>query len=249
MWTYDYQIQSTDLLDYCTSVRIPAEAAAGKRGGTFSVPGIEGDISYGDKTTGPLTFPVECTLRYTNSAGAVVHADGAAGHAYENYAELKRLFYGTTGLQTLTRTAPHQGANTIDFEVLADTTPSSPHFRMVFLCRAPKPFWAGTTFNSYSSGTGNISPGGNAVIDDAVLTFTGDGKIELDSTGDSVEISGSGGATVVVDCGARTVKQAAVDKDAWVIVGNNRWFRMFGGITNAVTVTGTVQVQWYDKWR
>ncbi len=249
-WDFQYAIGGTDMADLCDSFRIVGETAPGKRGRGFALPGIEGERSYPDKLSQPGSFVVNALIRYTNASGAVTHVDGAAGHAYENLAELKRLFLGTNGFVTLTRTVPDYGDQQLEFEVLDSIRPIGPLHHFSVLCQAPSGFWESAgSLSSYSSGTGNIDVGGNAPVHDAIVTVTGaSGKIELDATGDYVEISGASGTTVI-DCGDRTVTNGGSDADDLLSVGGNRWFRMFGGQLNAVTVTGTVQVQWRNKWR
>ena len=68
------------LSDYCLSVRIVAENIVGKRGKNPTVDYRHGEWSSPRKYIRAANVTLETVLRYTNSAGVVTHADGAAGH-------------------------------------------------------------------------------------------------------------------------------------------------------------------------
>lgn len=255
-WTdtqYNYRAAGVSLLDYCEKVRVIIEAMPARRGTNFQIPGLEGEYSFPNKLHEPMNVAVECTLKYTDDVGAITHPDGAPGHVYENLAEIKRLFSGGGGLAQLQRNLPHQGETILDFEVLSEPVLGQNHFQYVFLCHAPKVFWRNATLNSYTSGTGTINLGGNAPVHDAILTFTGDGSIETDDGLSGVEIVGSSG-TVVVDCGTRAVTQGGNPAPGLVRPLTNRFLYLPAHPTNplnpvGVTITGTVEVEWYTKWK
>lgn len=255
-WTdaqYNYRIAGVQLMDYCERVRVVVEASPARRGNNFEIPGLEGEYSFPDKLHEPLNVAVECTLRYTDDTGGITHTDGAPGHVYENLAELKRLFGGGGKLASLQRNLPHQGETILEFEVLAEPVLGQNHFQYVFLCHAPRVFWRGTTLNSYTSGTGTINVGGNAPVHDAIVTFTGDGSIMTNDGLSGIEIDGSAG-TVIVNCGTRVVTQGGSPAPGLIRPLTNRWLYLPAHATNVnnpvpVTVVGTVEVEWYRKWR
>ena len=86
---YQYDLGGVDPFDYCTSFRIVTEGMAAREGINFKVPGLHGEQSYPFKMFEGRNVIIDTVLRYTNAAGAVTHANGAAGHVYENLAALK----------------------------------------------------------------------------------------------------------------------------------------------------------------
>jgi hypothetical protein len=110
--------------------------------------------------------------------------------------------------------------------------------------------------------TPTITNGGNAVVSNAVLTLTaGDVKISSvyfihNVTNQQMVYSADivAGKSLVIDCGAQTVKNNAVAAYANFVVNHNRWLDLLPG-TNALSVlitgggTGsTLSVSFYDGW-
>lgn len=246
---YNYRIGSTQLDPYCDSVRILGEIMAGKRGNNFVIPGLEGELSFPNKLHLPLNLAVEVTVKYVDiTTGLITHVDGAAGHVHENLAKMKELFGGVGSLVQLKRDAPHQGENILEFEVLTEPSIGELDNRIVFLCHAPSPFWRSDTAATPVTGTGTVTRGGNAPVHDAIITFGGNGSIVTNDGKYGVEIAGSSGSGIVVDCGARTILQAGTKRDAWFRPLNNRWFRL-DSPSVPVTVTGSLSMVWFPKWR
>jgi len=256
-WDYDYEIGGIPILNYGTSVRIPEEIRARKRGTNAVIPWQHGERSTQPKLYFPLDFPVEILLRYTNAAGAVVHADGAPGHVYENYLALKRLFSGdqiSGSLVTLARTLPHAGDVEIDVEVIDEVRPSSDaRFRVVFLCRAPFPFWRAAVPSSFTdtyttaSDTLAVVVGGNEPVPNAVITIEAgaqpvtNARVTHTPTGRFLQYSATldAGESVVIDVGARTIVHSVDGPvDAALLKGYADWFVLpIGSYNLAVTAT------------
>lgn len=248
---YNYRAGGVSLLNYADRIRVMIEAMPARRGQNFTIPGLEGELSFPHKLREALNVAIEVTLKYSDENGDVTHTDGTAGHVFENLAQVKRLFASSSPV-LMQRNLPHQGEVVLEFEVLSEPVLGSTHFQYVFLCHAPGVYWRGATELSYSSGTGTINVGGNAPVHDAILTFTGDGSIMTNDGLSGVEIVDSTGA-VIVDCGARTVTQGGSPAPGLIRPLTNRWLYLPSHPTDpvnpvAVTVVGTVEVDWFPKW-
>lgn len=257
-WDYLWKAGPKDgtlvtLSDYTDFVRLVGEVSAGRRGYNPTVQYQHGS-HFVQKWAAPLDLMLEVGVRYTNSSGAVTHTDGAAGHAYETLAEVRRLLGGEQGgLATIQQTAPDWGTVQLDVEMLNPSRPTSERWVHGFLLHAPEPFWRGITLNS-ETGT-SIVVGGNApaapVIDFASGT---DMRITHTDSGAYVQIDGAapaGGARVDVRAGTCTKISDGTDYSANLTVNKAWWFELDGGKTNAVTKSGggTSTVKWYDRWR
>jgi hypothetical protein len=123
VWTaYNYQAgpkggSLTALSNYCTAVRVIDEGSPGFRGGNVPIQYLHGAREVPHKFTDEGLVGLEVHLRYTSSAGTITHADGAAGHVYDNLENVKRLLYGDMEMVTLQREAPDYGTVQIDVQV------------------------------------------------------------------------------------------------------------------------------------
>lgn len=271
-WDYAYKIGSTALADYATSVRIPDEKRARLRGRNRTIIWKQGERSTQPKLYRALDFELQFLLRYTDPSGAITHGDGAPGHVYENYSEIKRLISGDQlngSLVTLRRTLPHAGDVDIDFEVLDEIRPdSATRFRMIAFCRAPFPFWRAAT-QTIETETGKTTTtetievvvGGNTPVPDAVVVFAPNTqsvsnlRITHAASGRFLQYSGiiAAGDTVTFDIGARTaVHSADGPVDAAQLKGFADWFVLPLGTYNldltcdAGTLDYDVTVSYYD---
>ncbi len=273
-WDYAYKIGATALLDYATDVRIPQEKRARLRGRNREIPWKQGERSTQPKLFRALDFELQFLMRYTNSAGIVTHGDGAPGHVYENYSEVKRLMSGDQlngSLVTLRRTMPHAGDVDIDFEVLDEIRPdSSTRFRMVCFCRAPFPFWQSATQTietetnkTTTTETIEVVVGGNTPIPNAVITFAPNTqdvsnlRITHTPSGRFLQYSGiiTAGDTVVFDVGARTAVHSVDGAvDAAHAKGFADWMVLPLGTydldltCDSGTLDYDVTVSYYDLW-
>jgi hypothetical protein len=272
-WDYAYKIGATALLDYATDIRIPNEKRARRRGRNREIVWKQGERSTQPKLYRALDFELQMLLAYTDSAGAITHTDGAPGHVYENYLELKRLLSGDQingSLITLRRTMPHAGIVDIDFEVLDEIRPGDTRFRMVAFCRAPFPYWqAGTQTVETEVGktttteTIEVVVGGNEGIPNAVIIFAPDTqdvsnlRITHTPSGRFLQYSGiiTAGDTVTFDVGERTVVHSVDGAvDAALLKSHADWLVLPVGTYNldltcdAGTLDYDVTVSYYDLW-
>jgi len=246
----------TALSTYCLSVRIVGESGVGKRGRDVTVQYLHGEHAVAHKFATPRLIPLEVVLRYTNGSGAVSHADGAAGHAFENLSEVKRLLFGQASLATLERIAPHQGTVRIDVEA-GEPTPTQNHFTFLFPLIAARPFWYSTTTQTDS--TSPIAVGGNAPVDDATVTFSA-GAVSpvFTHTSSSATVKPTitytgtvpaGGVIVNTLTGQASNVTGGADCSNLVSFNKTYYLQLEGGASNTYTIsTGTVTVAWADKW-
>jgi len=244
-WDYDITADGADLIDYCERVVVVTEGMANREDSDFKLPGLEGEVTFPNKLWDSGNVILVTFLRYTDPDGVITHTDGSAGHIYENISALKAIF-GKNGLVDLRRTAPDYGENRMDVELIQGPNEGQWPGHQIWILKAPKPFWRGLT-PVVISGSGSVTPAGDAPIDDMVIEFDGNGRVTID--GEWVEIVGSSGANIMVDCGARTILQSAVHRDRWFNPFSDRWLRLHGGQASTVTFAGSVTgLTYFPKW-
>ncbi len=247
-WDYDYKAgppggSLTALDTLATSIRISLETAPGYRGRNPMLAYTHGEFSSPRKFHPAANILLETFLRYTDSAGVVTHTDGAPGHIYENYDDMKKLLTGDqAALVRLERTTPEQGTVHMDVELVAEGRPTQAQHIIGWPLRAPHPFWIGLASAQQSPTT--ITNGGTAPVGDAIIEVTGtvtDARLTHDDTGDYIEIAGvlpAGG--VRVDVGERTCTRLTGGTDfSQNLVVNAPWWMEFDPGANAVTETET----------
>ena len=256
-WTYSYAIDGTSLATYASSVRLLSEKRAALRGRDFELPWRQGARHTVDKYYRSVTMPLEFDLRYTNGSGVVTHADGAAGHVYENMQELKALMQ--SGQFVLSRTAPHMGAQKLDIEVTDEIIPTFPRFRYVALVTAVFPFWAASTATTTAQTfTGDTSmavvQGGEVPHHAFTIDIFADGQpvtnvaLENSTTGQTITYGATidAGDTVTVDIGGGTVvHDSDGNVDAALSVTHAEWMRLNVG-SNTINVTSDSGTRDFD---
>jgi hypothetical protein len=241
VWAYDITADGVSLLDYCQQVVIATEYGMSEaQASEFRQPGQHGTIYMPGQLYGPGDVRIHCHLRFTDSDGAITHEDGEAGHIYENLAVLKEVFGKVDAQIVLQRETPHQGTNTLLLKPGGQPSSGGNRFEVIFPMIADKPFWRGDLVETTLTGT--FDPGGNAPVDDAVLTFGGAGSVENGRNGDKVAVS----AACVVDCGKRTVTAGGSPAPGLITPANDRWLHLEPGNN---PITGSCSISYYPKWR
>jgi hypothetical protein len=256
-WDYAWEAGPKDgtlvaLSDFCTSVRLLSEGGSAKRGRDVNVQYLHGDHAIAHKFLTPRILPLEVVLRFTNSSGAITHGDGAEGHVFENLSEVKRLLRGQAGLATLQRDAPDMGEVQIDVEC-GEPTPTQVRFSYLFPLLAARPFWRSTSQSTDSSSP--IAVGGDAPVDDAAIVFSAGASSPVfthTATGATITYTGtvpSGGVRVFTETGQASRVSGGADESANVSFNKTYILELHPGVNNAYTISsGTVTVEWYDKW-
>lgn len=246
LWDYDVTANGVPLSNFCDRVIVVTEAMGGKDDTDIKVPGIEGVLHIPGKLWESGDLILSTWLKYADADDDVIHVDEEAGHVYENFSELKRILRGGAGQVLLSRTAPHIGDAEILVESISQPSMGDAHFHYLWTMKANKPFWRGV--NAVSVGAGSHTPVGDGVIDDMIVTFGGDGRVQIGT--EYVGVAGSTGAGIVIDVGNRTIKQAGVNVDKWLRVGSEKWLRLRGGEEATVAFTGSVTgFDYFPKWQ
>lgn len=173
-WTYSYQADTVDLLDYCDAVVVENEGGAGKRGANLAVGFLDGE-RWEAKTYGPLDIILKTTLKYTSAAGTITHADGGPGHAFENFSEMKKLLT-QPGLKYLTRDAPDYGNVRAAFEMIGPPIEGESRLVWYWPLRVPSGSWQSATQETATGSPPTVTTGGNRRIHDPELVFSGAGS-------------------------------------------------------------------------
>lgn len=242
------------LSDYCFDVRLLGEPGSGKRGDDLAIQYLHGLRAVAHKFANERTLELECVLRLTNSAGAITHADGELGHFYDNLAELKRLFVGQRGLATLQRDAPDWGEVQIDVELAGVDHNYDPNpYLVVLQLKAARPMWRSTTLSSDS--TSPLAVGGDFPVDDAEIVFSAAASSPTFTHSDSgatIQYVGTvpaGGVRVYTLTGQAARVSGGADESANMVYNKPYILELDPGINNAYTISsGTVTVEWRDKW-
>lgn len=246
-WDYNITADGVDLLDYCDRVIVVTEGMADREDANFTVPGLEGEMSFPNKLWKSGNVILITFLKYAGADGIVDHADGSSGHVYENFSALKRIF-GKNGLVDLRRDAPDYGETQMLVELVQGPSEVSFPAHRMWVLKAPKPFWSGLT-PVVVSASGSHTPDGDAPIDDMVAEFPTNGRITIDE--EWIEMDGAGEASVV-DCGARTVLSeagsGATELDRYFTPYSDRWLRLYGGYASTVTITGGASFSYFPKF-
>lgn len=232
------------LLDYCERVRMLAEVGGGKKGGNVDPSYYHGTRPIPHKFSAGLVMELELTLRYTDSAGAITHVDGAAGHVYENASNIKRIFYGSTGLVRLQRTRPHEGTQSILVENLTPESHGQELWQYVFSLYANKPFWEGAEVSPSGAA---IAIGGNAPVDDAIVTI-GNGTLTHTETGDTIQNTSGASADIDTSTGQATATVGGADVSDQITFSAPYYLELIGGQTNNFTGL-TPTITYKPKWR
>lgn len=244
-WDWQYDVDGVDPMLYCKSFRITTEyGLAGRDDTDFANPGQHGTLYAPFKLMGAGNVDLVTYILDSEPDGTVTHPDNRPGHIIENISMLKRLFYRSNGLVTISRTAPHIGAMELFVELIDQPRAGQDRHEIVWSLKSPKPMWRSVAATNTNPVTGNLNPGGDAPVDDAVVTFTGAGSIFNTTTQTGFEVT----AACVVDCGAGRVTVGGSPAPGLILPRNERWLHFEGGINNALTVVGTPAMAHHAKW-
>jgi hypothetical protein len=276
-WTaYNYQVGDeggafTNLLDHATVVRILSEGMPGRRGSNPIIPYRDGAYSEPFKFLGAGTILLDVVLRYTNAAGVITHADGAAGHAYENLSALKDLLgWGGRSRRMLRRDVPHQGAVETRIECVAGVESIEQRYRFTFALRMIDGVWRDQALTSDTQASiafaampfaYTIATGGDYEITDPKITLTcvADGaapSIEQTAVNEKISVAGSFTAADVIVIDLDRDRAITLNGTRYALVTPDRawWMRLLpdtaalGMELDASSGTWTVLLEYRDKW-
>lgn len=244
-WDWAYEADLVPLADHCKAVRVLTEyGLASKNDADFDFPGQHGVIPVYGKLMGAGNVMMATYLWDSEPDGSITHVDGSAGHIMENLSVLKRIFNRAHGPILITRTAPHIGVQEILVELIDQPQEGQDRHEIIWTLKAAKPLWRSGTSVSGAVTSGAFNPGGDAPVDDMILTFSTAGSIFNTTTDTGFEVTDA----CVVNCAALQVTQAGNPAPGLILPRNEKWLHLEGGIDNTLTVVGTVNMSHFPKW-
>jgi hypothetical protein len=239
---YNYQITvgGTLLSTIVDHSRFVKYTSGQRRGSNVLVPNQHGSYYVPDKYFAESDVLLEVFLPSdTNAAGAA---------ALSTLADL----FSNQGLVTVDQNDPSRGFIQANVELVTDPVATQNEFVYLFGLRNPSGFWEDVTASQAVGNPPSVTTGGDRPISDMVLTFSGPGFLEhTDSLSQVSRVTidaGAGAGTYVVDVGAKTVKKAAADQDAFLTLTQPWWMKFQPGVAQSFTSDVSVTVDWRDKW-
>jgi hypothetical protein len=115
---------------------------------------------------------------------------------------------------------------------------------------APYPAWRGADVVTPITGTVAVNPGGNAPVDDCLLSFSAAGTLTNALTGEAVQIDPGGGGAVTIDCWTGEVTQGGAPAQNRVVsVNSARILHLVPAVANSLTASaGTITVTHRPTW-
>ena len=242
---YDYAIQvDGTTIDGITGVdwsRFIKWTGGSLRGSNPIIGYRDGEYSDFDKWWSGADVLLEVGLKAT--------ADATAAQALSDIQEL----FGSFGAKTVQYADPALGNLRALTELLTEPTATQNRFVYLFPLRNPKGVWEDVSAsNAASANPPVVTTLGDRPIDDMVLTAAGPGFLEhTDSQGRTSRVTidaGAGAGIYIVDCGARTVKKAGADQDAFLTVDQPWWMRFEPNLAQSFTSDVAWEVDWRNKW-
>lgn len=226
-WTAD----GSALSDHTTFIRVLNEGARVVRGRNFDIPGRYGEHHVLEKFYSGSDVLLEVGLKHDS--------------AHSHLSSLMGIF--GNGQTTLQRTDHPAGTVRADVELDDSPRQTQNRFTYVFPLRRADGVWEDASASQASGTAPSITTGGDAVIGDPIVTFSGPGTAVLVNDWGTANLEWAGTGTAVVDSGARTVMQggSAVDGD-WV-ADKKWWFRFQPDTTVDLTATVSLTVDWRNK--
>lgn len=244
-WDFSYTLGSLTLADVAKHVIVLSEGGGGWEESTYKIPNLDGRRNDDLGTRGPMDLDLRVLLRGTNAAGAITHADGEAGHYYENLSLIKAELNG--GLVALGRTAPHIGDVRAMVKLfMRPIRENQIMYRLPLSC--PSGSWQDAAESSAASSA--VTTSGDVRIHDPIIEFAGAGTLTHTATDGTVSsITAESGPTypVTVDVGAGTVlDNGGADARGEVSFSQPWWLRM--DPDGAQSFTGTATIRWRNRW-
>lgn len=246
VWAYDPKINGTTLLTYASAVIIDDEGGGGREGINLHVPGKDGERADNEKTYAAWDIPIRTVLRWTNASGGITHANGADGHAFENFANLKRLF--GLPLFEFSRIDPHAGLVNARLELLAKPVRGEQRHVYIWICRMVDGSWEADAASTATGNPPTVTVGGSRRVS-PTITFSGAGSVTVtDASGVvSVLTALAGSFPLVVNCATLRVTQGGSPAPGRITATQPWWIRMDPGAVS-IGSTVSVTVDWFNRW-
>ena len=228
----------------------------GRRGGNVAVVGQPGRFVTAPKLSEQRTGRLGLLIRPQSSTGTVTLPGGRCQHLEAN----QDLILGLIGSETSQTLEWDMCDGTSRFLDVEFGDESSITHRATGARELPVRFTAAypawqqsgtpTVANVTTGAAVNVNPGGNAPVDNAVLTFTAAGTLTNTLTGEAVTVDPAGGGAVTVDTWTGQVTQGGVPaRNRVTAVSHARILHLEPDVNNPLTATGaTVTVSHTPHW-
>jgi hypothetical protein len=242
MAKYDYQVDigGTALDTVFVNARFMKYTSGMRRGSNILIPNQHGSYYVPDKYFDESDVLLECILPLSSHS--------AAAEALSIVA----LLLSDQDLVTVSQVDPYRGQIRARVELVTDPVPTVDDFVYLFGLRNPSGFWEDTIASQAVGNPPSVTTGGDRPISDMTLTFSGPGFLEhTDSLSQVSRVTidaGAGAGTYVVDVGAKTVKKAGADQDAFLTITQPWWMKFQPGVAQSFTSDVSVTVDWRDHW-
>lgn len=227
----------------------------GRRGDNPPVIGRSGSYRVPSKEAAERTITLGLQIRRRASDNGVTLPAGECEHLEANQDTILGLL-GSEDLLTLEWDRANGQTRYLEVEAI-DQAPIAhvgDEQQISLILRANYPQWrlsgAAITFN-VTGGPINLNPGGNAAIEDVLLSFTADGQLTNSLTGDGVGVDAPSYAQpVTVDLATGLVLQNGVNVSQYLTAPlTARIFHLKPNVNNPLTASaGTIGVAYRPQW-
>lgn len=248
-WNYDYQVGAVNLADYCSAVIVDDEASSGLVGSNVRVPGVDGERRT-SKSFGAKVLPLRTVLRWTNSSGAVTHANGEAGHIKENLSALKRLL-GGANVVDLNRIDPHAGLVHANVELIGEPVRGESRQVYIWPLNMVEGSWYEDTLRTQAGTPPTVVTLGDRRVDILELEFAAAGTVThtaVDGTVSTVQALAGSFPLIVFTGPNKRVTQGGSPAPGRIVPSQQWWMRLDGGVANSIASTSAVTFRWRNRW-
>jgi hypothetical protein len=211
-----------------------------KRGSNLVIPNQHGTYFVPNKYFDESDVLIEVNLPLSTAA--------AAANALHDMA----LLLSAQDEVVVAQNDPERGNIRARVELMTDPVSTVEDHVYLFGLRNASGFWEDVSASQAVGNPPSVTTTGDRPVSDMILTFAGTGYLEhTDPLGQVARITidaAAGAGTYIVDCGARTVKKAGVDQDAFLTLTQPWWMKFQPGAAQSFTSTVSVTVDWRNKW-
>lgn len=227
----------------------------GRRGDNPAVIGRSGSYRVPSKEAAERRVTFGLQIRRRDENNAVTLPSGACEHLELNQDTVLGLL-GSEDLLTLEWDRANGQTRYLEVECIdgAPVTQHNDEQRASVILVATYPQWQlGGTATTVGIGAGptNVNPGGNAPVENVLLSFSADGKLTNSLTGDGISVNApSYGSPVLIDLATGQVTQGGVQAGQFVDdVDTSRIFHLKPNVNNPLSASaGTIDVTYRTQW-
>lgn len=233
-----FTIDGTTIGTWARNARILKYMSGSRRGRNFQIPYRDGEYSDPIKWYTPTDIFLEVSFKWDDPDS--------------NFSGFLDAISPSHSLVTLGASDTFHGSVQAKVELLGEPNPHAQDpTSYIFQLRNPKGVWEDATATTASGDPPSVTTTGDRPIDDMVFHFNTTGNVaHVDSLGTTSKLTLTAGAStgVVVDCGARTVKNGSTFEDAYLTVTQPYWMRWEANSTQNISSTGLSKVVYRNKY-